>query len=163
MQKLTFFLLLSLLFCCTYNWVGLSKPPFTELSLGPIEGVQEEPGLESTLKESVKHYFRSKGINIKENAPLRLEGKIKEKKIDTIARDLSGLSRQVRVFLRVWFSLVKDEKSLWETELKRDKLLNLGDSPVLDQEKRKKILSELCDDLTQELYIRLILSLNSLK
>ncbi len=159
MRKLTIFLLFSFLFCCTYNWVGLSKPPFNELSLGPIEGLQEEPGLESTLKESLRHYFQSKGINIREEATLRLEGKIKEEKIYTIARDPNRLSRQVRVFLRVWFSLVKDEKPLWETELKRDKLLNLGDSPILDQEKRRRILSELCDDLSQELYIRLILSL----
>jgi len=159
MRKLILFLLFSFLFCCTYNWVGLSKPPFNELSLGPIEGVQEEPGLESTLKESVRRYFQSKGVNIKEGATLRLEGKIKEEKIETIAYDPNRLSRQVRVFLKVWFTLVKDENPLWETELKRDTLLNLGNSPILDQEKRRKILSELCDDLSQELYIRLILSL----
>jgi hypothetical protein len=159
MRKLILFFVGSLLFCCTYNWVGLSKFPFNELSLGVIEGVQEEPGLESTLKESLRRYFQSKGINIKEAAPLRLEGKIKEEKIDTIAYDPNRLSRQVRVFLKVWFGLLKDEKPLWEAEIGRDKLLNLGEAPILDEEKRRKILSELCDDLSEELYIRLMISL----
>lgn len=57
----------------------------------------------------------------------------------------------------VW--LIKRRKPLWEAEIGRDKLLNLGEAPILDEEKRRKILSELCDDLSEELYIRLMISL----
>ncbi len=145
---------LLILFGCGYKWVGLS-PGMREISLGPIEGIQEEPGFSSTLREAIREEFQSRGIRVIEEARFCLQGRIEGIRLKTISYDRSAYTKQYRVLVTVDMKLLEDGRTKWQGKLSSSEVLTLSGDAVLDESKKEKILGDIAKDLAEELYLRL--------
>ncbi|RLA85604.1 MAG: hypothetical protein DRG31_02555 [Deltaproteobacteria bacterium] len=150
------YLILSLLILlgCGYKWVGLSTD-MKEISLGPIEGIREEPGFSSTLREAIREEFQSRGIRVLEETRFRLQGRVEGIGLETVSYDRSAYTKQYRVLVTVRMELLEGGRIKWQGKLSRSKVLTLSGDAVLDESRKEALLRDIAKDLAEELYLRL--------
>lgn len=140
---------------CGYELVGLAPEGMRALAVGFIQGIQEEPGFETTLREALKEELQSRGIEVEEEAPLTIRGRIEGIGFHTVAYDESARAKQYRVSVTVDLALYEGDKERWHQRFCRDKVFTVQGDSVLDDRRKDEALKAVAKDLAEDLYLKL--------